>query len=581
MGDSTVILGISSHYHDAAAALVVDGELVAANHEERFTRKKHDDRFPVLAVEDCLRQAGLTMADVDYVGFYDKPFLKFQRLLSTYLRHFPMGFRSFAGAMPLWLRQKLWIRREIRSKLDYDGPVLFNEHHMSHAASCFLVSPFEEAAILTLDGVGEWATATMGVGRGSDIEMLREIRFPHSLGLLYSAVTYYIGFKVNSAEYKVMGLAPNGEPSFMDQMRQVIDIRDDGSFSLDMKYFDYDRGLRMTNKHWDRLFGAPRREPETELSQRDSDLARTVQEITEEIVLKSAIHLRETTGMRHLCLAGGVALNCVANGRVLRDAGFDDIWIQPAAGDAGGALGVAFSIWNQSLGKPRSFVMRHALWGPEYGNGAVGDCIAFRGAKSVEMSDEALFDRTADLIEKGLVVGWYQGRAEFGPRALGNRSILADARDPEMKDRLNAKIKLREGFRPFAPSVLEEDVSEWFELDRPSPYMLLTAQVRENHRTVPSITHVDGSARLQTVDRETNPRYHAVISAFKRRTGCPVIINTSFNIRGEPPVLTPDQAYLCFMRTDMDALVMGNHVLLKEDQPPLSEDDAKITFEKD
>lgn len=581
MSDRAVILGVSSHYHDAAAALVVDGQLVAAAHEERYTRRKHDPEFPKHAIDGCLKTAGLTREDITHIGFYDKPFLKFERLMSSYFQHFPRGYKSFYEAMPLWLGNKLWIRKQIRNHLNYDGPIFFNEHHMSHAASAFLVSPFENAAIMTVDGVGEWATATLGVGRGNQIEMTREIRFPHSIGLLYSAMTHYLGFKVNSAEYKVMGLAPNGKPAFMDQIREVIDVRDDGSFSLNMKYFDYSWALRMTNRHWDKLFGGPRRDPESELTQRDSDLARSVQEITEEVVLKSAKHLHETTGMKHLCMAGGVALNCVANGRVLREAGFDDIWIQPGAGDAGGALGVAFSIWNQMLDKPRTFQMKHAYWGAEFSDDEVAEFLKGRNAPHETLGEPNLFHRVAKLIDEGRVVGWYQGKMEFGPRALGSRSILADPRDPEMKDRLNEKIKLREGFRPFAPSVLEEDVSEWFELDRPSPFMLLTAQVREDHRTIPSVTHVDGSARLQTVNRETNPRYHALISAFKDLTGCPVIINTSFNVRGEPIVYRPVDAYLCFMRTGMDALVMGNHVLLKESQPPLSEDEAAIEFEAD
>jgi carbamoyltransferase len=579
-GKRAVILGISSHYHDAAAALVVDGQLIAAAQEERFTRRKHDPEFPIHAIAHCLRAGGITGRDLTHVGFYDKPFLKFERIMASVMRHMPWGYRAFSEAMPLWLKNKLWIRRQIRSALDYRGPVLFNEHHMSHAASAFLVSPFEEAAILTLDGVGEWATATMGVGRGTEIRLTHEVRFPHSIGLLYSAMTYHVGFKVNSGEYKLMGLAPNGEPRFLDQMREVIDIRDDGSFSLNMRHFDFDWASRMTNGRWDKLFG-PRRTPEEPLDQRHADLARSCQEITEEVMLKAARHLRETTGLRHLCLAGGVALNCVGNGRVLREAGFDDIWIQPAAGDAGGAVGVAYSIWNSALGNPRDFVMTHAYWGPEFSDAEIKSYLDGRGAKSEVLDEPALLEKTARLIAEGRCTGWFQGRMEYGPRALGSRSILADARDPGMKDRLNAKIKLREGFRPFAPSVTEEDAGEWFDIDRPSPFMLLTAQVRTNRRTVPSITHVDGSARLQTVSRATNPRYHALIREFHRQTGCPVIINTSFNVRGEPIVMTPEHAYLCFMRTGMDALVMGSHLLLKEDQPPLSEAEANVTFEAD
>ncbi|NUP90559.1 MAG: carbamoyltransferase [Candidatus Sumerlaeia bacterium] len=577
----TAVLGISSHYHDSAAALVVDGALVAAAQEERFTRRKHDPEFPVHAIQYCLREAGLTAKQIDHVGFYDKPFLKFERLMASYMAHWPWGWRSFREAMPLWLRNKLWIRRQIRSALDFDGPIHFNVHHMSHAASAFLVSPFEEAAILTLDGVGEWGTTTMGVGRGTQITLTHEIKFPHSLGLLYSAMTHYVGFKVNSGEYKLMGLAPNGRPAFVSQLREVIDIRDDGSFALDMRHFDYPWALRMTNRRWDRLFGGPRRSPETPLSQRDADLARSMQVITEEVMLRAARHLREITGMRHLCLAGGVALNCVANAVVLREAGYDDLWIQPAAGDAGGAIGVAFTIWNTALGHPRTHVMKHAYLGPAYNNDQIRASLEARGAVFEHLPDEELFPRVAQMIADGLVIGWYSGWMEFGPRALGSRSILADARDPGMKDRLNEKIKLREGFRPFAPAVLEEEVSNWFELDRPSPYMLLTAQVREDRRTVPSITHVDGSARLQTVSRETSPRFHGLISAFHRLTGCPVIINTSFNVRGEPIVNTPDDAYRCFMRTGMDVLVLRNHLLIKEKQPPLPPEEASETFEAD
>jgi carbamoyltransferase len=577
------ILGISAFYHDSAACLIQDGKIVAAASEERFTRKKHDFDFPKQAALYCLKEGGITAADLDYVGFYDKPLLKFERILYTYLATFPKSLPSFLKAMPLWLQQKLWIPGTIRKELgDYRGPILFAEHHESHAASAFLVSPFAEAALLTVDGVGEWATATLGVGRGNRMEIKREIRFPHSLGLLYSAFTYYLGFKVNSAEYKVMGLAPYGQPKYMPQMEKLIDIKDDGSFKMNMKYFAYDYGLTMTNGKFSELFGGPARAPESKLTQREMDIAATVQHTTEIVMLRMADWLHRETGLSNLCMAGGVALNCVANGRILRETPFKNIFVQPAAGDAGGAVGVAALIWHTILGNPRREPWRHAALGPGYTTQQVRSYLDGMGVRYHELDQEALLDRTAELIEAQNVVGWFQGRMEFGPRALGNRSILADARNPANKDVVNLKIKFRESFRPFAPSVLEEKVSEWFELECPSPYMLLVAPVRPDRRTIPSVTHVDGSARIQTVNRDDNPLYYDLIRRFEARTGCPVIINTSFNVRGEPIVCTPHDAYLCFMRTNMDFLVMDRFVLDKTEMQPLREDvDWRSLFELD
>ena len=567
------ILGLSAFYHDSAAALVQDGRLVAAAQEERFSRKKHDEGFPKLAVEYCLREAGISLSEVDHVVFYDKPFTKFERLLLTYLDQFPRGFRSFMQAIPIWMKDKLWMRSIIRHELNFTGPILFNDHHLSHAASAFLVSPYDEAALLTVDGVGEWSTSTWGVGRGIDIELREETRFPHSLGLFYSAYTYYLGFKVNSAEYKVMGLAPYGKPTFVDQVKQTIDWKPDGSFRLNLDYFDFMTGQRMTNARFDTLFGAPPRQGETRLTQREFDIAASVQKVTDEIMLALASHIRRETGMRHLCLAGGVALNCVANGRILRDAGFDDIWIQPAAGDAGGALGAAFYLWNSVLRNPRTWRMDHAQHGPGFDEAECRRQLEQLGAKFTRLPDADLPRETARLIADNHVVGWFQGRMEFGPRALGGRSILGDARDPKMKDTINMKIKFREGFRPFAPSVTREAAAEYFDLDAPreSPFMLLTAEVRPDKRVIPSVTHVDASARLQTVDKEISPLYHAVIEEFGRQTGVPVIINTSFNVRGEPIVCTPADAYRCFMRTNMDYLVVGPFFMAKKDQPVWNE----------
>jgi carbamoyltransferase len=567
------ILGISCFYHDAAAALLRDGKLVAAAHEERFTRKRHDPDVPKHAVDYCLEAAGITIEDVDYLVFYDKPFVKFERILLTYLATFPRSLPSFTKAMPVWLREKLWVPRQLHQKLGFAGEVLFAEHHQSHAASAFLPSPFEEAAILTLDGVGEWATATHGVGRGNRFELIHEIRFPHSLGLLYSAFTYYLGFKVNSAEYKVMGAAPYGKPKYYDLiLKELVDLRADGSFKLDMKYFAYDYGLTMTNDRFAKLFGHPVRESESKMEEFHWDMAASVQKVTEEVVLRMARDLHAKTGMKNLCMAGGVALNCVANGRVVREGPFENLWVQPAAGDAGGALGAALFVHNTVLGNPRSCRMDHAFWGPEFSEAAIQRFLDQRKLPHRKLSREEMIRETArHLDEAQAVVGWFQGRMEWGPRSLGSRSILADARNEENWKRVNLKIKFRESFRPFAPAVLEEKCSDWFDLDRESPYMLLVCQVRPD-RKIPAVTHVDGSARVQTVRRDQHAEFYDLIAEFDRRTGCPVIINTSFNVRGEPIVCTPEDAYLCFMRTNMDLLVLGNFLLEKKDQPELKED---------
>ena len=594
----TAILGISAFYHDSAAALLVDGELVAAAQEERFTRKKHDFGFPSRAIEYCLSEAGITPQELDYVGFYDKPLLKFERLLETYLGVGPAGFRSFRKAMPLWLKQKLRLPREINRGLGnaYRKRYIFTEHHESHAASAFFPSPFEEAALLTVDGVGEWATASCGYGRGNRITLTQELHFPHSLGLLYSAFTYFCGFRVNSGEYKLMGLAPYGEPRYADLIREkIVDIKDDGSFRMDMSYFNYCQGLTMTSKKLDRLFGAPPRPAESELTQREMDIAASVQQVTEEIMLRMARHLHAETGMRNLCLAGGVALNCVANGRILREGPFEDLWIQPASGDAGGALGVALFIWHQLLGNARRVNKQDAqqgsLLGPRYSDEQIRTFLDQTGAHYRELPDDAsLCDYVADQMAQEKVVGWVQGRMEFGPRALGSRSILGDARSRAMQSTMNLKIKFRESFRPFAPAVLEDRVHEYFETrpHQPSPYMLLVAPVHEEKRTklngeadglrgieklklcrseVPAITHVDHSARVQTVDEHRHGRYHKLLKAFERKTGCPVVINTSFNVRGEPIVCTPADAHRCFLGTNMDVLVLERFVLHKEEQP--------------
>ncbi len=593
------ILGISAFYHDSAACLVVDGRIVAAAQEERFTRKKHDFSFPRQAVAYCLEEAGLTGDDLNYVTFYDKPFLKFERILETYLAYAPAGIGSFIKAMPLWIKQKLWMKDLIQKETDYDGKILFPEHHQSHAASAFFPSPFQEAAFLTIDGVGEWATASFGVGKDNRIDIKAEIAFPHSLGLLYSAFTYYTGFKVNSGEYKLMGLAPYGEPKYVDLiLSELIDLKHDGSFRLNMKYFNYCVGLTMTNDRFHNLFGGPPRTPETRLDQRHMDLARSIQDVTEEIVMRMALHVHKETGQKHLCLAGGVALNCVANGRILREGPFEDIWIQPAAGDAGGALGAALLVWHQYLGnertvKPGKDFQQGSYLGPEFGNGRILEFLEGLGVGYKKVRDEEIPEKVADLIADQKVVGWFQGRMEFGPRALGARSILGDARSPKMQETINLKIKFRESFRPFAPTVLEERISDYFEIDRPSPYMLLVAQVKRDicrdvideeksltglaklhieRSGIPAVTHVDYSARIQSVSREDNPLYHMMIKKFEDKYDCPVIINTSFNVRGEPIVCTPEDAYLCFMRTNMDYLVLGNYLLEKKDQKPLEKD---------
>ena len=597
----TAILGLSAYFHDSAAALVIDGQIVAAAQEERFTRRKHDPNFPSRAVEYCLREAGLTAADLDFVGFYDKPLLKFERLLETTVAFAPRGFRFFAEAIPLWVKQKLFLPRELKAGLggQYRRRVVFTEHHESHAASAFFPSPFEEAAVLTLDGVGEWATASYGVGRGNRLELLKELRFPHSLGMLYSAFTYFCGFRVNSGEYKLMGLAPYGEPRYADLIREkLVDIKPDGSLRLDLSYFDYCLGQRMTSPKFAQLFGGPPRPPESPLTEREMDLAASIQVVTEEVMLKMANHVHAETGLKNLCLAGGVALNCVGNGKILREGPFENMWIQPAAGDAGGALGVALFIWHQLLNNPRPLQPRDSqhgsLLGPAFSDDQVEQFLKSVGAKYRRYpDDESLCTDVAGLIGSDKVIGWVQGRMEFGPRALGCRSILGDPRSPRMQSVMNVKIKFRESFRPFAPSVMEEHVDDYFEM-RPreqSPYMLLVAPVVESRRTncdtemagktgieklkvlrseIPAVTHVDYSARVQTVDADRHGRYHHLLRKFREQTGCPVVINTSFNVRGEPIVCTPQDAYRCFLSTNMDALVLERCVLLKEDQPALS-----------
>jgi len=603
------ILGISAFYHDSAACLLQDGEIVAAASEERFSRQKGDPSFPAQAVDYCLGEGGVSIGEVDYVGFYDKPILKFDRILESYLGVAPRGFSSFLKAGPLWIKEKLYMDHELREALDYDGDILYPEHHESHAASAFYPSPFDEAVILTMDGVGEWATASMGVGRGSHIEILEELHWPDSLGLLYSAFTYYTGFKVNSGEYKVMGLAPYGEPKHVDLiLDEVMDLREDGSFVLDQRYFNYLTGLTMTSEAFHELFGGPPREPETRLSQRDMDLARSVQDVCEEVMLRMARHARQETGLANLCLAGGVALNCVGNGRILREGPFDDLWIQPAAGDAGGALGVAQLIWHRHLDRPRTVrpgqdAMRGSYLGPSFDDAAIRAALDERGARYRRLERDELLEAVAGHLADENVVGWFNGRMEFGPRALGSRSILGDARSPAMQRKMNLKIKFRESFRPFAPSVLEERVGDYFELDRPSPYMLIVAPVREERRIpmteeesslwgieqlnvprsdIPAVTHVDHSARIQTVSAETNPDYYDLIRAFERRTGCGVIVNTSFNVRGEPIVCSPADAYVCFMRTQMDYLVLGSYLLDKSEQPEWREEgDWRDEFQLD
>ena len=602
------ILGISAFYHDSAACLVKDGKIIAAAQEERFTRKKHDAAFPKNAVEFCLQQGGINTSDLDYVGFYDKPFIKFERILETYLGIAPAGLRQYLSAMPIWLKDKLWTRTNIRKDLNYRGKVLFAEHHESHAASAFFPSPFQEAAILTMDGVGEWATSSIAKGKDNKIELLQELHFPHSLGLLYSAFTYYLGFKVNSGEYKVMGLAPYGEPKYVDLIRdRLIDLKQDGSFRMNMEYFDYMGGMAMTNDKFAKVFGHPARQSETDLGQKEMDIAASLQAVTEEIMLKMARHIRQLTGMKNLCLAGGVALNCVGNGKILQEKIFDNIWIQPAAGDAGGALGVAFSIWHQMLGNERTTngkdSMRGSYLGPKFREDEIQSFLDAQGIPYKHYEGSELAPAVAKDLQAGKVVGLFQGAMEFGPRALGGRSIIGDPRNPKMQATMNLKIKYRESFRPFAPAVLAEKVQDWFEIDSESPYMLLVAGVREDKRIamneeqkklfgidllniprsqIPAITHVDYSARIQTVHAETNPMFYELIQEFEKSTQCPVLINTSFNVRGEPIVCTPEQAFRCFMRTEMDTLVLENFVLDKKDQKPLEADSNwKNEFELD
>ena len=596
------ILGISAFYHDSAAALVQDGDIVAAAQEERFTRKKHDYRFPSHALDYCLREAGLDPGDLDYIVFYDKPFIKFERLLETYMAYAPAGIQSFLKAMPLWLRQKLHLPKIIRQEVGegFRGRILFTDHHESHAASAFFPSPFEEAAILTSDGVGEWTTSSYGTGKGDKIELTHEIRFPHSLGLLYSAFTYYTGFRVNSGEYKLMGLAPYGVPKFVEVMKEhLIDIKPDGSFRMNMGYFDYCAGLRMTNGKLHKLLGKPPRKPESALTQHEMDVAASIQKVTEEVMMLQACHLHETTGQKNLCLAGGVALNCVANGKILRDGPYDAVWIQPAAGDAGGALGAALFVWHQVLDNPRTTSpgdsQKGSLLGPAFSDEEAREFFDSIGAKyGVCQTDDELTEKVADFIANEKVVGWCNGRMEFGPRALGSRSIIGDARSPKMQSVMNLKIKYRESFRPFAPSALREAAADYFDIEAESPYMLLVAPIKDDRRAqltdeqakamkdpdlrkrvnvprsdVPAITHVDYSARLQTVDPERHGLYYQMIKRFQEKTGCGVIVNTSFNVRGEPIVCSPEDAYQCFMHTEMDVLAVGRQLLLKEDQPEI------------
>jgi len=609
------VLGISAFYHDSAAALIEDGHLVGAAQEERFTRKKHDSGFPQHAVQYCLDEAGIKLADVDYVAFYDKPFLKFERLLETYLAYAPRGFQSFRMAMPLWLKEKLFQKTLLRDEMkhwqpdfDWHKRLLFGEHHQSHAASAFFPSPYEEAAVLCMDGVGEWATTSLAWGQGNKLEMLKEIHFPHSLGLLYSAFTYYTGFKVNSGEYKVMGLAPYGEPKFKDLiLDKIVDLKEDGTFRLDQQYFDYCTGLRMTNEKFGELFGGKARKPEELLTQHHMDLAASVQAVTEEIVIRLARSVRKETGAKNICLAGGVALNCVANGKLLRENLFDGIWVQPAAGDAGGAVGAAYAAYHGYLGQGRKLNghldgMAGSYLGPEYSDDEIEKRLVAAGAKLTRQTRDQIIEQTAQALADEKAVGWMQGRMEFGPRSLGARSILGDARSPSMQKTLNLKVKYRESFRPFAPAVLREDVDKYFDIKSDSPYMLMVAPVNEDRRRamneaeqalfgidklnvprsdIPAVTHVDYSARIQTVHKETNPAFHDLLSAFKAKTGYSVVVNTSFNVRGEPIVCTPEDAFRCFMGSEIEVLVVGNCFLRKEDQDPALKLDYKNAFELD
>jgi len=593
------ILGISAFYHDSAAAIIKDGYILAAAQEERFTRIKHDQNFPINAIKYCLKEAGITAQQLDYIAFYDKPFIKFERILETYLAYAPHGIKSFMKAIPLWIKKKIWIKELIKKELCYEGEILFPEHHESHAASAFYPSPFNHAAYLTMDGVGEWATTSYGSCDKNEIKILGELHFPHSLGLLYSAFTYFIGFKVNSGEYKVMGLAPYGKPKYVQKIYDhLIDLKEDGSFKMNMNYFDYCAGLTMTNKKFNKLFGGEPRVPETKLTQREMDLARSVQDVTEEIMLRMARHVKRITGEKYLCLAGGVALNCVGNGKLLRENIFDDIWIQPAAGDAGGAIGAAYIVYHQHLNNPLPSkkgrdLQKGSYLGPQYSNDEIRKFLSHHSLPYQFLETDELIDVVSDLIIKEKIIGWFQGRMEFGPRALGSRTIIGDARSPSMQKKMNLKIKFREGFRPFAPSVLAEKVGEWFEIDRESPYMLLVAEVKKEKQRrmtseetnlwgidqlnvirseVPAITHIDYSARLQTVNKLDNSLYHGLISKFYEKTGCPVIVNTSFNVRGEPIVQSPLDAYKCFMRTELDVLVLENFILYKDEQPKFHDD---------
>ena len=610
------ILGIAAYYHDAAACLVVDGEIVAAAQEERFTRKKHDPGFPENAIAYCLTESKLRPADIDYIVFYDKPFLKFERLLETYLAFAPKGFQSFVTALPVWLKDKLFQKSVITNELrtlwgkdtDWEERLLFSEHHLSHAASAFFPSPFQRAAVLTMDGVGEWTTTSLAVGSGNELNVHKEIHFPHSLGLLYSALTYYTGFKVNSGEYKVMGLAPYGEPRYATLIKDhLIDIKDDGSFALNMSYFNYCTGLTMTNERFHSLFGGPPRQPESRLGQREMDLAASVQAVTEEVVLKLARGVAKSTGEKNLCLAGGVALNCVANGKLLRENIFDRIWLQPAAGDAGGAVGAALGAYHIMLNQPRKVTdgldsMKGSYLGPQFGEQDTAERLTRSGAVFTTLTEDEMIEQSAQALANGKAVGWMNGRMEFGPRALGGRSIIADPRSPTMQKLLNLKVKYRESFRPFAPSVLREDVAEWFEMDSDSPYMLLVANVAQEKRRqmtaeeqalfgidklnvprseIPAVTHVDYSARVQTVHQQTNPRYYKLIKRFKELTGCPVIVNTSFNVRGEPIVCSPEDAFRCFMGTELDVLIVGNAILHKAEQSKELVSDYKTEYELD
>jgi len=603
------ILGISAYYHDSAAALLKDGEIIAAAQEERYTRIKHDQNFPINAANYCLKEAGIKSNDLDFVAFYDKPFIKFERILETYLSFSPLGIRSFIKAIPLWIKKKIWMSDHIRKELDFEGEILFPEHHESHAASAFFPSPFTDAAFLTIDGVGEWATTSFGIGKGNQVKILSELHFPHSLGLLYSAFTYFTGFKVNSGEYKVMGLAPYGEPKYVQKIYDnIIDLKEDGSFKLNMDYFNYCAGLTMTNGNFSDLFDGPPRKPETKLSQREMDLARSVQDVTEEVMMRMARNVKKITGEKYLCLAGGVALNCVGNGKLLRSGLFEDIWIQPAAGDAGGAIGAALIAFHHHLNNPIKEKFGRdrqngSYLGQEYSNEEIKNFLEKYSLPHICLNTNELIDLVSEFLIKEKIIGWFQGRMEFGPRALGSRSIIGDARSPEMQKKMNLKIKFRESFRPFAPSILAEKVNEWFELDRESPYMLLVAEVKKEKQRkmseeekslwgidqlnvvrseIPAITHIDYSARIQTVNKKDNQKYHALISKFYEKTRCPVIVNTSFNVRGEPIVQSPLDAYKCFMRTEIDVLVLENFVLYKEEQPEFHDDiDWKQKYELD